>query len=239
MKLVGFPVQGTDRSSRYICLVAWEIDSLRSHNLRLFSSLSSLYVLFVPSITVFWHKFWHKKIPSPSLPSTLGCEKKGGICPHHRRFPFHGRRGRTGKGRTGWMDRSLSSSPLSPGQQIYKARDRDNSGAITCPALVNPHEGRACASSSIMTATSISSGASNANTINNNIVVLPEIPADTLLDGAHCRRRFAWRLPSRSLSKGHFAFDAGIRGNIAYVCPPVSLSRPKYSFCFLKDRNTR
>ena len=157
-ELVGFPVQRTDRISRYICLVAWEIDSLRSHNLRLFSSLSSLYVLFAPSITVFWHKFWHKKIPSPSLPSTLGCEKKRGICPHHRRFPFHGRRGRTGKGLDGPI------SPLSLGQQIYEAataccdaRDRDNSSAITCPALVNPHEGRACASSSIMTATSISS----------------------------------------------------------------------------------
>ena len=141
------------------------------------------------------------------------------------------------------LDGPISLSPVTrtTNSQIRDARDRDNSSAITCPALVvNPHEGRrACASSSIMTATSISSSASNANTINNNIavvavVVLPEIPADTLLDGLRCRRRLETAFPP--LSKGHFAFDAGIRGNIAYGWLSTRQSVPPKIFPLFPER---
>ena len=113
-------MQGTDRSSRYICLVAWEIDSLRSHNLKLFSLLSSLYVLFASSITVFWHKFWHKKIPSPSLPSTLGCEKREGfvhIIAVSLSMVVEVEQGT--EGRTGWTDLSLS--PVTRTTNLHKA----------------------------------------------------------------------------------------------------------------------
>ena len=88
-----------------------------------------------------------------------------------------------------------------------------------------------------MTATSISSGASNGNTINNNIAavdVLPEIPADTLLDGLRCRRRLETAFPP--LSKGHFAFDAGIRGNIAYGWLSTRQSVPPKIFLLFPER---
>ena len=60
--------------------------------------------VFVPSIAVFWHGGHGRKSAFKSLPRFLpsflacfhlGMGKERRICPHHRRFLFHGRRGRT------------------------------------------------------------------------------------------------------------------------------------------------